>query len=561
MTARAVAPRPRPRRSVASCTRSPTGAGRTRSPSSRRPRSASSSTAALATPAAAPDRRAPGAARASTSSPRSSAPRRPRDASPRRGRGHRRAGARLRGRRRRGDLGPVRAALVRRLGRRPARRPGGRRDPGPRQGVRRRATTSCRCSAPPAPTSSCCSRSSTRPKRLARLVERALDSGSSRSSRRTTSASCERALATDARLIGINNRDLRTLEVDPTRADRLRALVPDDRLVIAESGVREPATVARWRALGFDAALVGEALMRSADPGRGGRARSSAAGRAARRSGQRRAPTVREDLRHHRRGRRAAPRSAPAPTPSGSTSCPARRARWRSTRPPRWPRLARSPRRAAAGRGSSPSPPTPTRGRRRATSSRPSTPTRSSSTARESPASLARSGRDRPGRSLHVPPRTPTVPRRRGEPSDRARAYLAGGRRADPARHGGGPHPGGTGHARAMRRGRGDRPARCRSPWPAAWTPPTSPRPCATIPAVGVDVAVRRRGAARPRGAAAQGPVPRRPVREARQGRPRRPPERCRSARRPSMPACSTPTPPAAGGWSATSAAATCPRR
>ncbi len=69
-----------------------------------------------------------------------------------------------------------------------------------------------------------------------------------------------------ARLIGLNNRDLRTLAVDPERAVRLRELVPDDRLVVAESGVREPATVAGWRALGFDAALVGEALMRAADP-------------------------------------------------------------------------------------------------------------------------------------------------------------------------------------------------------------------------------------------------------------------------------------------------------
>ena len=74
------------------------------------------------------------------------------------------------------------------------------------------------------------------------------------------------ALDSGARLIGINNRDLRTLEVDVERADRLRELVPDDRLVIAESGVRDPSTVARWRALGFDGALVGEALMRSDDP-------------------------------------------------------------------------------------------------------------------------------------------------------------------------------------------------------------------------------------------------------------------------------------------------------
>ena len=76
----------------------------------------------------------------------------------------------------------------------------------------------------------------------------------------------DRALASDALLIGINNRDLGTLEVDVTRADRLRASVPDDRLVVAESGVSDPSTLVRWRALGFDAALIGEALMRAQDP-------------------------------------------------------------------------------------------------------------------------------------------------------------------------------------------------------------------------------------------------------------------------------------------------------
>ncbi len=60
--------------------------------------------------------------------------------------------------------------------------------------------------------------------------------------------------------------------MDVERASRLRELVPDDRLVIAESGVREPATVARWRALGFDGALVGEALVRAADPAAAARA-------------------------------------------------------------------------------------------------------------------------------------------------------------------------------------------------------------------------------------------------------------------------------------------------
>jgi tryptophan synthase beta chain len=76
----------------------------------------------------------------------------------------------------------------------------------------------------------------------------------------------DRAVASGARLIGINNRDLRTLDVDVRRAERLRAAVPDDLLVIAESGVSEPSTLVRWRALGFDGALIGEALMRAPDP-------------------------------------------------------------------------------------------------------------------------------------------------------------------------------------------------------------------------------------------------------------------------------------------------------
>ena len=103
-------------------------------------------------------------------------------------------------------------------------------------------------------------------KRLARLVERALEIGLEPLVEVHDARELDRALASRARLIGLNNRDLRTLEVDVERAGRLRELVPDDRLVIAESGVREPSIVARWRALGFDGALVGEALVRSADP-------------------------------------------------------------------------------------------------------------------------------------------------------------------------------------------------------------------------------------------------------------------------------------------------------
>jgi tryptophan synthase beta chain len=103
-------------------------------------------------------------------------------------------------------------------------------------------------------------------KTIARFVERALDLGLEPLVEAHDEREIEAALATRARLIGINNRDLRTLEVDPERAARLRPLVPDDRLVIAESGVREPATIRRWRAVGFDAALVGEALVRAGDP-------------------------------------------------------------------------------------------------------------------------------------------------------------------------------------------------------------------------------------------------------------------------------------------------------
>ena len=109
-------------------------------------------------------------------------------------------------------------------------------------------------------------------RRLARLVERALAVGLEPLVEVHDPRELDRALASGARLIGLNNRDLRTLEVDVERAGRLRDLVPDDRLVIAELGVREPRTVARWRALGFDGALVGEALVRAGDPAAAARA-------------------------------------------------------------------------------------------------------------------------------------------------------------------------------------------------------------------------------------------------------------------------------------------------
>ena len=80
-------------------------------------------------------------------------------------------------------------------------------------------------------------------------------------------AELERALTTDAVLIGINNRDLRSFDIDLATSERLAPLVPSDRLVVAESGVRTVEDAARLRAGGAQAVLVGESLMRSLDPG------------------------------------------------------------------------------------------------------------------------------------------------------------------------------------------------------------------------------------------------------------------------------------------------------
>jgi indole-3-glycerol phosphate synthase len=75
-----------------------------------------------------------------------------------------------------------------------------------------------------------------------------------------------RAVAAGAGVIGINNRDLRTFTVDRELAARLRPSVPDERVIVAESGIRSAADVTRLRAAGIDAILVGEALMRAPDP-------------------------------------------------------------------------------------------------------------------------------------------------------------------------------------------------------------------------------------------------------------------------------------------------------
>jgi indole-3-glycerol phosphate synthase len=75
------------------------------------------------------------------------------------------------------------------------------------------------------------------------------------------------ALAMKTRLIGINNRNLRSFEVSLQTTLDLLPRIDGSRLVITESGILAPADVATMRAAGVHAFLVGEAFMRAADPG------------------------------------------------------------------------------------------------------------------------------------------------------------------------------------------------------------------------------------------------------------------------------------------------------
>jgi indole-3-glycerol phosphate synthase len=75
-------------------------------------------------------------------------------------------------------------------------------------------------------------------------------------------------LESGCRLVGINNRDLRTFEVDLEHTLRMLSAIPSDRLVVAESGIASREDVLRLEAAGVGAMLVGESLMRQVDVGR-----------------------------------------------------------------------------------------------------------------------------------------------------------------------------------------------------------------------------------------------------------------------------------------------------
>ena len=80
-------------------------------------------------------------------------------------------------------------------------------------------------------------------------------------------AELARALKLQTRLLGINNRNLRSFEVSLDTTITLKALVPDDKLLITESGITERADVKRMNDAGVHGFLVGEAFMRAPDPG------------------------------------------------------------------------------------------------------------------------------------------------------------------------------------------------------------------------------------------------------------------------------------------------------
>ena len=78
-------------------------------------------------------------------------------------------------------------------------------------------------------------------------------------------AEVDRALKAGARILGVNNRNLKDFTVDTANSRRLRARIPKDGLFVSESGVKTAEDVAHLAAIGADAVLIGETLMRAPD--------------------------------------------------------------------------------------------------------------------------------------------------------------------------------------------------------------------------------------------------------------------------------------------------------
>jgi indole-3-glycerol phosphate synthase len=77
----------------------------------------------------------------------------------------------------------------------------------------------------------------------------------------------DRALTAGARIVGVNSRNLRTLQVDLDVLERLSVAIPHEVIAVAESGIRGAGDIQRFSSLGYDAFLIGEGLITRADPG------------------------------------------------------------------------------------------------------------------------------------------------------------------------------------------------------------------------------------------------------------------------------------------------------
>ena len=103
------------------------------------------------------------------------------------------------------------------------------------------------------------------PRRLAELLALTHELGMTALVEAHESAELEIAIASGARVIGINNRDLKTFRVDISVTERLRPRVPADRILVSESGIHTRRDVKHLAGIGINAVLVGETLMRAPD--------------------------------------------------------------------------------------------------------------------------------------------------------------------------------------------------------------------------------------------------------------------------------------------------------
>jgi indole-3-glycerol phosphate synthase len=102
---------------------------------------------------------------------------------------------------------------------------------------------------------------------LVRLSAAASDLGLTALVEVHSAGECERALAAGARVVGVNNRNLRTLEVDLKASEAIAAMLPSEVVAISESGLKTSDDLRRMRSLGYRAFLMGERFMTEPRPG------------------------------------------------------------------------------------------------------------------------------------------------------------------------------------------------------------------------------------------------------------------------------------------------------